>query len=591
MNDLSFLGPGRPPLLPWLRDAPALCTKLGGYHSSSVSHKYLRTRNRFFVRAGPKKITFDSKCREALQAGVNKLADAVSVTLGPKGRNVILSDSKSLKVINDGVTIARAIELADAVENAGAMLIQEVASKVNDAAGDGTTTAIILVREMIRTGLLAITFGANPSGLRRGMEKTVNELIQILKKRSTPVKGRDDIRAVASISAGNDDFVGSILAEAIDKIGADGVITIETSSTSETSVIIEEGMKIDKGYMSPHFVTNQDKSTIEFDNAKVLITDQKISTVQEIVPLLEKTAQLSVPLLIIAEDISKQVLETLIVNRNKGVVRAAVVKCPGHGDAKKSLLQDIALMTGGDFLSGDLGLSIGDATSDQLGIARKVTITNNTTTIVSDPSTKAEIRARILQIKKDLAASESSHLSRKLAERIAKLSGGVAVIKVGAHTETELEDRKLRMEDAKNATFAAMDEGIVPGGGATYIHLSEEITSITSSWEDTDELAGAEIIRKALLAPAKLIAANAGVDGEVVVEIIRTSDWQIGYNAMAGRFENLLDAGIIDPCRVTRCGLQYAVSIAGLVLTTQAILVDKMRKPKPSVPHVPGITP
>lgn len=555
-------------------------------------HNDMRLRkNRLIVRAGPKKILFDTKCREALQAGINKLADAVSVTLGPKGRNVIISDSKGLKVINDGVTIARAIELADAIENAGAMLIQEVASKVNDAAGDGTTTAIILAREMIKSGLLAITFGANPGGLRRGMEKTVNELIRILKKHSLPVKGRDDIRAVASISAGNDDFVGSILADAIDKIGADGVISIESSSTSETSIIVEEGMKIDKGYMSPHFITNEDKSTVEFDNVKVLVTDQKISTVQEIVPLLEKTAQLGVPLLIIAEDISKQVLETLIVNKSKGVVRAAVVKCPGFGDAKKALLQDIALMTGGEFLSGDLGLNIGYATSDQLGVARKVTITNNATTIVSDPSMKAEIRARILQIKKDLAETESSHLSRKLAERIAKLSGGVAVIKVGAHTETELEDRKLRIEDAKSATFAAMDEGIVAGGGATYIHLSEEIALITSSWEDTDELIGADIIRKALLAPAKSIAENAGVDGEIVVERIRTSDWRIGYNAMASRFEDLIDAGVVDPCRVTRCGLQYAVSIAGLVLTTQAILVEKIKEPKPLVPHIPGISP
>ncbi|XP_057530814.1 chaperonin 60 subunit alpha 2, chloroplastic-like isoform X2 [Amaranthus tricolor] len=473
--------------------------KLYGQLSSSRLPKNLCIGNTLFVRAGPKKIHFDTKCRETLQAGINKLADAVSVTLGPKGRNVIVADSKSLKVINDGVTIARAIELSDAIENAGAMLIQEVASKVNDAAGDGTTTAIILAREMIKSGLLAISFGANPNGLRRGMEKTVTELIRILRKRSILVQGRNDIRAVASISAGNDDFVGSILAEAIDKIGADGVISIESSSTSETSVIVEEGMKIDKGYMSPYFITNQNKSTVEFDNAKVLVTDQKISTVQEIVPLLEKTAQLSVPLLIIAEDISKQVLETLIVNKSKGLVRAAVVKCPGFGDAKKSLLQDIALMTGGDFLSGDLGLNIGDATSDQLGIARKVTITNSTTTIISDDSTKAEIRARILQIKKDLAETDSSHLSRKLAERIAKLSGGVAVIKVGAHTETELEDRKLRIEDAKCATFAAMDEGIVPGGGATYIHLSKEIASITSTWGDNDEIIGADIIRKELL--------------------------------------------------------------------------------------------
>uniref|UniRef100_A0A7C8YXS2 Uncharacterized protein n=1 Tax=Opuntia streptacantha TaxID=393608 RepID=A0A7C8YXS2_OPUST len=405
-------------------------TNLYGSRTTSGCHKSPQITKRLLVRAGPKRITVDTKCRKALQAGIDKLADAVSVTLGPKGRNVILSDSKNLKVINDGVTIAKAIELADAIENTGVMLIQEVASKVNAAAGDGTTTAIILAREIIKYGLLAITSGANPIGMKRGMEKTVNELIRILKERSIPVVGKDHIKAVASIAAGNDEFVGDLIAEAIDKIGVDGVISIESSSTSKTTIIIEEGMKIDKGYMSPHFVTNLDKSTVEFDNPKVLVTDQKISTVQEIVPLLEKTAQLGVPLLIIAEDISKQVFQTLVVNKTKGVIRAAVVKCPGIGDAKKAVLQDIAVMTGADFLSGDLGLSIVSATSDQLGVARKVTITSNTTTILSDPYMKDEIQARILQIKKDLSRTDSAWHAEKLAERVARLSGGVAVIKV-----------------------------------------------------------------------------------------------------------------------------------------------------------------
>ncbi|KAI8000055.1 hypothetical protein LOK49_LG09G02840 [Camellia lanceoleosa] len=546
---------------------------------------------KFVVRAGPKRISFDRECREALLAGIDKLANAVSVTLGPKGRNVVLSESGTLKVINDGVTIARAIELADAIENAGAVLIQEVATKTNDLAGDGTTTAIILAREMIKSGLLAVAFGANPVSLKKGMDKTVKELVNVLRNKSCPVKGRDDIKAIASISAGNDDFIGNLIAEAIDKIGPDGVISIASSSSSETSVMVEEGMKIDKGYMSPQFINNQDKSIVEFENAKVLVTDQKISNVKEIVPLLEKTTQLSVPLLIIAEDISRQVLETLIVNKMRGMLNVAVVKCPGFGEGKKALLQDIALMTGADFLSGDLGLTFEGATSDQLGIARKVTITSNSTTIVADPSTKAEIRARILQIKKDLAETDSASLSRKLSERIAKLSGGVAVIKVGAHTEMELEDRKLRIEDAKNATFAAMDEGIVPGGGATYVHLSEQISIIKNFLEDPDELIGADIVRMALLAPAKLIASNAGVDGAVVVEKIRACDWQVGYNAMTGRYEDLVAVGVVDPCRVSRCALQNAVSVAGVVLTTQAILVEKTRKPKPPVPVVPGITP
>ncbi|KAA8544745.1 hypothetical protein F0562_019551 [Nyssa sinensis] len=546
---------------------------------------------KFLVRAGPKRIYFDRECREALLTGINKLADAVSLTLGPKGRNVILSESGTLKVINDGVTIARAIELSDAIENAGAMLIQEVAAKTNDMAGDGTSTAIILAQEMIKSGLLAVAFGANPVSLKKGMDKTVKELIKILKKKSYCIKGKDDIKAVASISAGNDEFVGNLIAETIEKIGPDGVISIESSSSSETSVMVEEGMKIDKGYMSPQFITNQDKSMVEFDNAKVLVTDQKISTVKEIVPLLEKTTQLSVPLLIIAEDISRQVLETLVVNKMRGVLNVAVVKCPGFAEGKKALLQDISLVTGADFLSGDLGLTLEGVTSDQLGIARKVTITSNSTTIVADPSTKAEIRARILQIKKDLAETDSAYLSGKLSERIAKLSGGVAVIKVGAHTEMELEDRKLRIEDAKNATFAAMDEGVVPGGGATFVHLSEQIPIIKKFLEDPDEQIGADIVGMAILAPAKLIATNAGVDGAVVVEKIRAFDWPIGYNAMTGRYEDLVDVGIVDPCRVSRCALQNAVSVAGMVLTTQAVLVEKTRKPKPPVPSVPGITP
>ncbi|KAJ6294475.1 hypothetical protein OIU76_022531 [Salix suchowensis] len=510
--------------------------------------------------------------------------------MSPKSiwRNVVLSDSKTLRVVNDGVTIARAIELPDSMENIGAILIQEVASKMNDMAGDGTTTAIILAREMIKTGMLAVTFGANPVLVKKGMEMTVKELVKVLKKNSFPVKGKDDIKrslSVASISAGNDEFVGNLIAETIEKIGSDGVISLESSSTSDTSVIIEEGMKFDKGYMSPQFITNQERSLVEFDKAKVLVTDQKIANVQEIVPLLEKTTQLSVPLLIIAQDISKPVLETLVVNKMKGLLNVAVVKCPGFGD------QDIALMTGADFLSGDFGLTLGSVTSDQLGIARKVTITSNSTTIVADPATKAEIQARILQIKKDLTETDNAALSRKLSERIAKLSGGVAVIKVGAHTETELEDRKLRIEDAKNATFAAMDEGIVPGGGATYIHLLEQVSSIKNSMEDENEKIGADIVAKALLAPAKTIATNAGVDGAVVVENIRSRDWRTGYNAMTGRYEDLLNAGVIDTCRVSRCALQSAVSIAGIVLTTQAVLVEKIKKPRPAVPYVPGITP
>lgn len=545
------------------------------------------------VRAGPKRIAFDKECREALLSGINKLADAVSVTLGPRGRNVVLSESGEIKVINDGVTIAQAIELPDTIENAGATLIQEVATKTNKLAGDGTTTAIVLAREMIKAGLLAVNFGANPVSMKKGMEQTIRELVKTLKKKSHPVRGNDDIKAVASISAGNDEFIGGLIAEAIKKIGPDGVICIESSSSAETSIMVEEGMKIDKGYMSPHFINNPNKSIVEFENAKVLVTDQKISSVKEIVPLLEKATQLSVPLLIFAEDISRQVLETLVINKMQGMLNVAVVQCPGFRirGGKKAVLQDIAILTGADFLSGDLGLSLDGATSDQLGIARKITITSNSTTIVAHPSTKAEIQARIMQLKKDLAETDNKSLSEKLSQRIAKLSGGVAILKVGAHTETELEDRKLRIEDAKSATFAAMDEGIVPGGGATFIHLSEQVPFIKESFQDPDEQIGADIIGMALLAPAKLIAANAGVDGDIVVEKVRGCDWKMGYNAMTGRYEDLLASGIIDPCRVSRCALQNAVSVAGIVLTTQAIMVEKIKEPKPLFPPVPGISP
>ncbi|EPS71604.1 hypothetical protein M569_03149, partial [Genlisea aurea] len=546
----------------------------------------------FVVKAGSKRIEFDGKCRDALLKGINKLADAVSVTLGPKGRNVVLSESETVKVINDGFTIARAIELPDAIENAGAQLLQEVATKTNASAGDGSTTAIVLAREMIRSGLLAVTNGVTPVYLKRGMKKTVSELIKILKEKSYPVKRNDEIKAVASVSAGNDQLIGELIAQAIERIGPDGVISIESSSSYETSVVFEEGMKIDKGYMSPHFVTNKTKSTVEFENAQILVTDQKISSVKEIVPLLEKATQLSAPLLIIAEDISRPVLETLVVNKIQGVLNVAVVKCPGYGDGKKALLQDVALMTGADFISGDLGLTLDTVTSDQLGIAHKVTITSSFTTLVAHPSTKAEVQARIMQIKKDLGETDSKYLAEKLSQRIAKLCGGVSIIKVGGHTEVELEDRKLRIEDAKNATLAAIAEGVVPGGGAAYIHLSKEVPMIKRRFQHPDEQIGADIVEKALMAPAKLIAANGGVDGDVVVENIKEcEEFRVGYNAMSGGYEDLICAGVIDPSRVARCALENAASVAGMILTTQAIMVEKSKKSKPRVPSVPGISP
>ncbi|KAH0918487.1 hypothetical protein HID58_026147 [Brassica napus] len=553
----------------------------GGSQQKGQRVSYRKANRRFSVRANVKEIAFDQSSRAALQAGIDKLADAVGLTLGPRGRNVVLDEFGSPKVVNDGVTIARAIELPDAMENAGAALIREVASKTNDSAGDGTTTASVLAREIIKHGLLSVTSGANPVSLKRGIDKTVQALIEELEKRSRPVKGGSDIKAVATISAGNDELIGAMIADAIDKVGPDGVLSIESSSSFETTVEVEEGMEIDRGYISPQFVTNPEKLLVEFENARVLITDQKITAIKDIIPILEKTTQLRAPLLIIAEDVTGEALATLVVNKLRGVLNVVAVKAPGFGERRKAMLQDIAILTGAEYQALDMGLLVENTTIDQLGIARKVTISKDSTTLIADAASKDELQARISQLKKELFETDSVYDSEKLAERIAKLSGGVAVIKVGAATETELEDRKLRIEDAKNATFAAIEEGIVPGGGATLVHLSTVIPAIKETFEDADERLGADIVQKALVAPAALIAQNAGIEGEVVVEKIMFSEWELGYNAMTDTYENLLEAGVIDPAKVTRCALQNAASVAGMVLTTQAIVVDK---PKPKAP-------
>uniref|UniRef100_A0A1J3D4F0 RuBisCO large subunit-binding protein subunit alpha, chloroplastic n=1 Tax=Noccaea caerulescens TaxID=107243 RepID=A0A1J3D4F0_NOCCA len=569
-----------------LSSASVLCSSRQGKLSGGNQQKgqrvsYRKANRRFSVRANVKEIAFDQSSRAALQAGIDKLADCVGLTLGPRGRNVVLDEFGSPKVVNDGVTIARAIELPDAMENAGAALIREVASKTNDSAGDGTTTASILAREIIKHGLLSVTSGANPVSLKRGIDKTVAGLIEELEKKARPVKGRNDIKAVATISAGNDELVGTMIADAIDKVGPDGVLSIESSSSFETTVEVEEGMEIDRGYISPQFVTNPEKLLVEFENARVLITDQKITAIKDIIPILEKTTQLRAPLLIIAEDVTGEALATLVVNKLRGVLNVVAVKAPGFGERRKAMLQDIAILTGAEYQALDMGLLVENTTIEQLGIARKVTISKDSTTLIADAASKDELQARISQLKKELFETDSVYDSEKLAERIAKLSGGVAVIKVGAATETELEDRKLRIEDAKNATFAAIEEGIVPGGGATLVHLSTVIPAIKEKFEDADERLGADIVQKALVAPAALIAQNAGVEGEVVVEKIMYSDWELGYNAMTDVYENLLEAGVIDPAKVTRCALQNAASVAGMVLTTQAIVVDK---PKPNAP-------
>ncbi|KAM7259379.1 hypothetical protein ACFE04_015120 [Oxalis oulophora] len=498
-----------------LSTASIFCSPKGSLSRRSSNQQrsqrvnYRQSSRRFTVRAAAKDIAFDQASRSALQAGIDKLTDAVGLTLGPRGRNV--------------------------------------ASKTNDSAGDGTTTASVLAREIIKLGLLSVTSGANPVSIKKGIDKTVLGLIEELEKKSRPVKGRDDIRAIASISAGNDELVGTMIADAVDKVGPDGVLSIESSSSFETTVEVEEGMEIDRGYISPQFVTNPEKSIVEFENARVLVTDHKITAIKDIIPLLEKTTQLRAPLLIIAEDVTGEALATLVVNKLRGVLNVAAIKAPGFGERRKALLQDIAILTGAEFQASDLGMSIEDAAVEQLGIARKLTITKDSTTIIADAASKDELQARVAQLKKELSETDSVYDSEKLAERIAKLSGGVAVIKVGAATESELEDRKLRIEDAKNATFAAIEEGIVPGGGAALVHLSKYVPAIKETLEDADERLGADIVQKALVAPAALIAQNAGVEGEVVVEKIKESEWEIGYNAMTDVYENLnpIDIGMV----------------------------------------------
>ena len=531
------------------------------------------------ARAEAKEIYFDNISRSKMQDGINKLADAVGVTLGPRGRNVVLETSYGVpQVINDGVSIARAIELEDPVENAGAQLIKEVAGRTNDAAGDGTTTASVLAREMIHFGLQVVTAGANPVSVKKGIDKTCDHLVAKLREFSKPVQGSADIKSVAAISAGNDEDIGQLIADALDQVGADGVLTIESSNGLETTVEVQEGMQIDRGYVSPQFVTNSEKLLVEFDAPRVLVTDHKIETIKEILPILEQVTRVNCPLLIIAEDVTGEALATLVVNKLRGIVNVCAIKAPGFGERRKALLQDIAIVTGAEYVAKDLGMKVDACTLDQLGVARKVTIGSNWTTMIADAANKEEIDLRIAQIKKELAETDSVYDTEKLSERVAKLAGGVAVIKVGAATEVELDDRKLRVEDAKNATFAAVEEGIVPGGGAALLHLSELVPAFRATLTNEEEKLGADIVGKALKAPARLIAHNAGVEGDVIIEKLLGTKFEMGYNAMTDKIEDLIAAGVLDPAKVTRSGLMNACGIAGIMLTTQAVMVEK---PKP----------
>lgn len=530
-----------------------------------------------------KEIKFSEDARSAMLKGVDKLADTVKTTMGPKGRNVVLEQSYGNPTItNDGVTIAKSIELEDHFENMGAKLVSEVASKTNDIAGDGTTTATVLTQAIVNAGMKNVTSGANPVGIRRGIDKATNAAVEALKKMSHEVKTKDDIEQIASISAANPE-VGKLIADAMEKVGHDGVITIEDSRGVDTSVDVVEGMSFDRGYMSQYMVTDNDKMEADLDNPYILITDKKISNIQDILPLLQSVVQEGRALLIIADDITGEALPTLVLNKIRGTFNVVAVKAPGFGDRRKAQLQDIAVLTGGTVISDDLGMSLKDATVDQLGQANKVTVTKDATTIVDGAGSKEAIEERVDQIKQAIAKSTSDFDKEKLQERLAKLSGGVAVVKVGAATETELKERKYRIEDALNATRAAVQEGFVPGGGTALINVIPALDKIEDA--DGDELTGINIVKAALEAPVRQIAENAGVEGSIIVNELKGQKDGIGYNAADGKFEDMIKAGIVDPTMVTRSALQNAASVSALLLTTEAVVADK---PDPNANQAPA---
>jgi chaperonin GroEL len=525
----------------------------------------------------PKIIKFSEEARRAMLRGVDTLADAVKVTLGPKGRNVVLEKKFGSPLItNDGVTIAKEIELEDTFEKIGAQLVKEVATKTNDVAGDGTTTATVLAQAMIREGLKNVAAGANPMVLRKGIEKAVNAVVEELKRIAKPVEGRANIAQVAAISAG-DPEIGELIADAMEKVGKDGVITVEESKGSTTELEVVEGMQFDRGYISPYMITDADKMEAVLENPYILITDKKVSNIQEILPVLERVVQSGKPLLLIAEDVEGEALATLVVNKLRGTFTAVAVKAPGFGDRRKAMLQDIAILTGGQVISEELGLELKNTTLNQLGRARQVRVDKDNTIIVDGAGDKKEIEARINQIKVQIEETTSDFDREKLQERLAKLAGGVAVIKVGAATETELKEKKLRIEDALNATRAAVEEGLVPGGGTALINVLPALDNVKA---EGDELTGVNLVRKALEAPVRQIADNAGVEGSVIVERLKKERVGVGYNAATGEWVDMMQAGIVDPAKVTRSALQNAASVAALFLTTEAIVADKPEKEK-----------
>ena len=529
-----------------------------------------------------KEIKYGADARKALEAGVNKLADTVRVTIGPKGRNVVLDKSFGAPLItNDGVTIAKEIELEDAFENMGAQLIREVASKTNDVAGDGTTTATVLAQAMVHEGMKNLEAGANPIVLRKGMKKATDCAVEAIKKMSSKVTGREQIARVAAISA-SDDSVGEMVAEAMDKVSNDGVITIEESKTMKTELDLVEGMQFDRGYISAYMCTDMEKMEANLDDPYILITDKKISNIQEILPLLEQIVQSGAKLLIVAEDIEGEALTTLIVNKLRGTFNVVAVKAPGYGDRRKAMLEDIAILTGGQVISEELGLELKDTTMAQLGRAKSVKVQKENTVIVDGMGDKAALEARIGQIKAQIEETTSDFDKEKLQERLAKLAGGVAVIRVVAATETEMKEAKLRMEDALNATRAAVEEGIIAGGGSAYIHASKEVAKLAETLEG-DEKTGAKVVLKALEAPLFHISANAGLEGAVIINKVREAEPGNGFDAYNEEYVDMVKAGILDPAKVTRSALQNATSVASTLLTTESVVAN-IKEDAPAMP-------
>jgi chaperonin GroEL len=505
------------------------------------------------------------------------MVEAVSVTLGPKGRNVVLEKNYgSPQIVNDGVTIAKEIKLEDHIENTGVSLIRQAAAKTNDVAGDGTTTATVLAYAMVKEGLKNVAAGANPISIKLGMEKATQYLVTQINEFAQPVEDIQAIQQVASISAGNDDIIGSLIADALAKVGKEGVISLEEGKGISTELEITEGMKFEKGFISPYFITNTDKMEVSYENPYILLTDKKITLVQQdLLPILEQLTKTKRPLLIIAEDVEKEALATLILNKLRGIVNAVAVRAPGFGELRKLMLQDIAVLTGGTVITQDAGLSLENVQLNLLGQARRIIVTKDTTTIVGDGDELEAVKTRCEQLRKQINVAETGYEKEKLQDRIAKLSGGIAVIKVGAVTETEMKDKKLRLEDAINATRAAVEEGIVPGGGSTLTHLSDNLLTWAKLNLQEDELVGALIIARAIIAPLRRIAENAGINGAVIIEQVQQQDFEIGYNAAKNKFGNMYEEGVVDPAKVTRSGLQNAASIASMILTTECIIVDE----------------